>query len=550
MSNILPPSLPRTPSRRTVASENEQTEPTPPTTDSIPSKKSAFTTDEEGDRVAPPHPFLAYARRVRSFSSPLKINKTRYLLTFVDETTAHEWWKLMQEEYPDSQRESPQLFSFKSDRIPARAWENPRFAHLKNKWSYRQLEPNTPGEAMPNPDPKQSKRRSLGRMLSTPSLRTIGESNNFAPARHVRNDSIIEDPFTGSHSEMRNSIDLAELNRTLDRMQMMMNQTNLRMEALAEKQQMYAESLERLQSAAEANAQQISALTTQHQAGAISTKNMRSSIELNASHVKTVLERQMHEVDATERMEKQVKASMDRLDDMTKAQQSSNEEARATKYSVEKLAEQVQSILQHQRITDEKLEALASAMEHLSATTKLATSRSQSAGNPSAGSVGKVQTVLESHTANLTSLMNGQKSTHKTVQKTQTSIDALSADHAAFIERLDKLQTSTDQNAAQWKQQNERLQTSIDQNALLSKQRTEKQTAKIEQKVNLAMDTKVSKLEVNNEKRMNDLTKLCQNILEKVEETGKKTGCDHDVIPPPRKMNRRLIGYVYSRLGE
>ena len=461
----------------------------------------------------------------------------------------------MQEEYPDSARESPQLFSFKHDRIPARAWENPRFAHLRNRWSYRQLEGNQPGEPMQanNPDPKASKRRSLGRMLSTPSMRSIGESNGFAPARHVRNDSIIEDPFTGSHSEMRNSIDLAELNRTLDRMQMMMNQTNLRMEALAEKQQMYAESLEKLQSAAEANAQQISALTTQHQAGAISTKNMRTSIDLNASHVKTVLERQMHDVDATERIERQVKGSMTRLEEIAKAQQAGSDETRATKYSVEKLAEQVQSILQHQRLTDEKLDALAAAMEHLSATTKLATSRPQSTGSPSAGSVGKVQTVLEQHTVNLTSLMNGQKSTHKTVQKTQTSLEQLATHHTDLTGRLDKLQTTADQNAVLTKQQTDRLarlQTSTDQNAILSKQHAEKQTAKIEQKVSLAIDTRVSKIEASNDKRMNDLTKLCQNILERVEESGKKTGCDHDVIPPPRKMNRRLIGYVYSRLGE
>ena len=183
----------------------------------------------------------------------------------------------------------------------------------------------------------------------------------------------------------------------------------------------------------------------------------------------------------------------------------------------------------------------------------MATSRPPSSGNPSAGSIGKVQTVLESHTASLTSLINGQKSTHKTVQKTQTSLEQLSANHAAFLERLEKLQTSTDQNAALSKQQTERLarlQTSTDQNAILSKQHTEKQTTKIEQKVNLALDNKVSKLEASNDKRMNDLTKLCQNILDRVEESGKKTGCDHDVIPPPRKMNRRLIGYVYSRLGE
>ena len=43
---------------------------------------------------------------------------------------------------------------------------------------------------------------------------------------------------------------------------------------------------------------------------------------------------------------------------------------------------------------------------------------------------------------------------------------------------------------------------------------------------------------------------LCQTILLKVERASEQTKCNHDVMPPPRKMNRKLIGYVYGRPGD
>lgn len=62
--------------------------------------------------------------------------KSRYLLTFASATVANEWWLHVQHNFPDSSRPGPQLFSFKTDDLLAKAWRHPALEHLKSKWMY------------------------------------------------------------------------------------------------------------------------------------------------------------------------------------------------------------------------------------------------------------------------------------------------------------------------------------------------------------------------------------------------------------------------------
>ncbi|PNS14402.1 hypothetical protein CAC42_3688 [Sphaceloma murrayae] len=510
-----PTAMPHTPSRPTAPDK----EPTPSSSDTLNSKRDSFLTTSEGETLAPPHPFLAYARRVRTFSSPLKINRARYLLTFVDAGTAQEWWKLMQEEFPDSVRESPQLFSFKSDRVPARAWDNARFAHLKDRWTYRQLDDkeNQPSEVLEVQDRtvvtqrRASKRGSLMRMLSTPSLGTIGEGPQV---REIHNSPVLQDdPFTvpTPPRSTENSIDVLELNRTLDRMQMMMNQTNLRIDALAERQQMYTESMDRLQQALESTMMQMQSLTTQYSAGGISTKNMRNAIETNASHVRTVLERQASDNDRMDRLGNRMDDGFRRLDGLAETQRVSLLEIQDTKSAARQTAERVQTILDRQRAGDVKLDAIMSSLEH----NKTPAVAKSPPPTPSAGSVQRLQTAIEQQSTQLTGLISSQKASNKIVSKMQAAMEQIPDTDASVNKRMEEMQLAH-----------------------------AKEMKDLRREMRKLMDDRMGKLQTSQAENHDRLMKA---LASRPSQVTQMIQCDHDVAPPPRKMNRELAGYWYKK---
>ncbi|KAF2156285.1 hypothetical protein K461DRAFT_275402 [Myriangium duriaei CBS 260.36] len=506
--------LPQTPSRH-------DKDPTPPSSDTVGSdtKRDQFSADdEEGDTLAPPHPFLAYARRVRSFTSPLKINRARYLLTFVDVETSQEWWTLMQQEYPDSVRESSQLFSFKSDRVPARAWENPRFGHLKDKWTFRQLddkENQRPDKSAEKP-PRMSRRGSLMRMLSTPSLGTIGEISQPPTHQYHSPAHLPEDPFTEPTPprSIENSIDFGELNRMLERMQMMMNQTQLRIDVLAERQQMYVESLERLQTALEANSTHIQALATQHQVGAITTKNLRTAIEQNASHMRTILERQVHDVDREQQMENKMSACSQRVDEVMDMQRVGHIELRDVKGTVGQTAGKVQTILDQQKAGDEKLDAIMAALEKSPPSKK---QPERSSPTPSAGGIQRLQATIEQQSVQLAGLITAQKAGNKHTQKLATALDAVP--------------TSQDEN--------------MEQRLAALQAAHEKEMKQLKRDMTKVMNDKLEKLTAAQDAQFVAMREVVAKAVKKKPPT--VVQCDHDVAPPPRKMNKELLGYWYKR---
>ncbi|TKX24414.1 hypothetical protein C1H76_3361 [Elsinoe australis] len=540
-----PTVMPHTPSRPTASADKE---PTPPSSETITSKRDSFLTTSDGDTVAPIHPFLAYARRVRSFSSPLKLNRARYLLTFVDAEVAQEWWKLMQEEFPDSVRESSQLFSFKSDRVPARAWDNPRFAHLKDKWTYRQLDDkenqNHTGDEPPTLK-RVGKRGSLMRMLSTPSLGTIGEGPQAKGVMYNSPPRIEDDPFVvpTPPRTTENAIDVLELNRTLDRMQMMMNQTNMRIDALAERQQMYAESFDRLQQALESTMMQMQSWTTQYTAGGISTKNMRSAIETNASHVKTVLERQANDTDRMEKMHDRIGKMDDtvsklddrmedgfrRLDGLAETQRVSLLEIQDTKSATKQTAERVQTMLERQHAGDEKLDAIMSSLDQ----TKRPPSSKSSTPTPSAGSIQRLQTAIEQQSTQLTGLISSQKASNKIVSKMQASIDRIPATDEATNKRIQDVQEARAKEEAT---SNQRIQ---DMQAAHAKEMKD-----LRREMRKLMDTRLEKMQTAQNEHYDRMVKA---LASRPSQVNHIVQCDHDVAPPPRKMNKELAGYWYKK---
>ncbi|GAM83763.1 hypothetical protein ANO11243_017530 [Dothideomycetidae sp. 11243] len=520
----IPTAAPQTPPRCTSTDDKE---PTPPSSDTFGSNKldHLSTDSDESDHIAPPppNPFLAYARRVRSFSSPLKKNRTRYLLTFVDADAAADWWALMQHEYPDSVRESSQLFSFKSDRVPAKAWENPRFAHLKDKWTFRQLEDKenyASPERSAEKHPRLSKRGSLLRMLSTPVLGTIGEMPH-SRSRDVSPAHLTEDPFTEPtppHS-IEASIDFGELNRMLERMQMMMNQTQLRIDVLAERQQLYVESLERLQSGLEANSTHIQALASQHQLSAITTKNMRLAIEQNASHMRTILEKHVHDIDREQQMENKMQSYTQRVEEVMDLQRASHLELREVKSSTGNTADRMQTMLDKQKDGDKKLDAIMASLDQVSIDTKKPSSPRSSTATPSAGGMQRLQTSIEQQSAQLAGLITAQKTGNKHNLKMQASLESLGESNEQKMEkRIEQMQAAH-----------------------------KKEMKELRREMTKLMNEKIEKMQAVHEEHHEVLVKAIEARSRPVRKT--VVQCDHDVAPPPRKMNREMLGYWYKRPG-
>lgn len=80
--------------------------------------------DEEGGDL-----FYAYALRSDYDNSP------PYVLTFASSNTCSQWWSLVQQEYPESSRLSPQYFVLKSEHLE-HIQDDPKFFGLRNKWFY------------------------------------------------------------------------------------------------------------------------------------------------------------------------------------------------------------------------------------------------------------------------------------------------------------------------------------------------------------------------------------------------------------------------------
>ena len=220
---------------------------------------------------SPTLPFLAYGRRRSSFISPFQINKARYILSFADAETAQEWWTLMQSEYPDTLRESPNLFSFKSDRTPIKAWGNPKFAHLSDKWSYRQTDGKD--DKVTSQQQVSSHRRISS--ARTPLMPTVSEGHVFGGFEKLER---LEDPFTPAGGS---NMEFAQLNLASDHIQKSVSQSTLQLDALLEGQQASARGFQKLSTTIERMTQQMEALARRQQDHEIVLRELTAAATAN-----------------------------------------------------------------------------------------------------------------------------------------------------------------------------------------------------------------------------------------------------------------------------
>ncbi|OAL02042.1 hypothetical protein IQ06DRAFT_219057 [Phaeosphaeriaceae sp. SRC1lsM3a] len=92
-----------------------------------PQKQSLDGTKEEEEQVTGGGLFHAYALKSDYSNSP------PYILTFASAAICAQWWALVQREYPDATRPSPQLFVMKGADLEHIS-DNLRFYSLRHKW--------------------------------------------------------------------------------------------------------------------------------------------------------------------------------------------------------------------------------------------------------------------------------------------------------------------------------------------------------------------------------------------------------------------------------
>lgn len=518
---------------------------------------------------SPTLPFLAYGRRRSSFISPFQINKARYILSFADAETAHEWWTLMQSEYPDTLRESPNLFSFKSDRTPIKAWGNPKFAHLSDKWSYRQTDGKDDKVTSQQQVPSH-RRISSAR---TPLMPTVSEGHVFGGFEKLER---LEDPFTPAGGS---NMEFAQLNLASDHIQKSVSQSTLQLDALLEGQQASARGFQKLSTTIERMTQQMEALARRQQdheivlreltaaatannaAGdvqyrhqqAAALQSLQSVIEETCSRVQELYLKPPptpgpnHEI--LHELQEEVSQTSTLLKDLYNRPLPESNSAAQTE-SIQKLQKQLlQNTKAIRTLSDrpepvsstETLQKLHKEASQTSAILRGITDRLAAATTPAPVSAPNTELLqqlrkdITNNTTLLQTLSNDQKTTKKQLSTLHSTLDTTSTTQKALAARLKHTHTLAEAT-----------------NASISH-------------LSSTQDAKFTALEAKMDKQMQQMKKTMTLQFEKQQETFKgqldeilgavkgrnvvrSAECGHgEVLPPPKKIGRKIVGYVYEK---
>jgi hypothetical protein len=530
---------------------------------------------------SPTLPFLAYGRRRSSFISPFQINKARYLLSFADAETAHEWWTLMQSEYPDTLRESPNLFSFKSDRTPIKAWGNPKFAHLSDKWSYRQ----TDGK-----DDKVSHQQQVSshRRVSstrTPLMPTLNEGHVFGALERLER---LEDPFTPAGTS---NVEFAQLNLASDHIQKSVSQSTIQLDALLEGQQASARGFQKLSGTIERMTQQMEALARRQQdheivlreltaaatannaasdvqyrhQQAAALQSLQSVIEETCSRVQELYLKPPptpgpnHEI--LHELQEEVSQTATLLKDLYNRPLPENDTAQTE--TLQKLQKQLLQNTKAIRALSDRpepgsnTETLQKLQKEASQTTAIlrgitdrltaaATTTSAPTPAPHTDLLHQLQKDITTNTTLLQTLSSEQKTTKKHIAGLHSTLDTTTTTQKALSTQLKHLHTLA-----------ESTQTSVihlsstqDTKFAAYEAKMEKQMQQMKKHMSLQMEKQQEVFKGQLEKQQDVFKGQLDEILGAVRGRNvvKNAECGHgEVLPPPKKIGRKIVGYVYEK---
>ncbi|KAH0282992.1 hypothetical protein M436DRAFT_35396 [Aureobasidium namibiae CBS 147.97] len=520
---------------------------------------------------SPTLPFLAYGRRRSSFISPFQINKARYLLSFADAETAQEWWTLMQSEYPDTLRESPNLFSFKSDRTPIKAWGNPKFAHLSDKWSYRQTDGKD--DKVTHQQPIASHRRISS--ARTPLMPTVSEGHVFGALERLDR---LEDPFTPAGA---NNTEFAQLNLASDHIQKSVSQSTLQLDALLEGQQASARGFQKLSTTIERMTQQMEALARRQQdheivlreltaaatannaasdvqyrhQQAAALQSLQSVIEETCSRVQELYLKPPptpgpnHEI--LHELQEEVSQTSTLLRDLYNRPLPESDGAAQTE-SIQKLQRQLlQNTKAIRALSDrpepipntETLQKLQKEASQTTAILRGITDRLAAAANtppapvsaPNTELLQQLQKDMTTSTTLLQALSSEQRTTKKHLSTLHSTLDTTTLTQKALATQLKQTHTLA-----------QNTQTSLFH--LTSAQET--RFAALEAKMDRQTQQMKKTMTVQFEKQQEAFKGQLDEILGAVNGRNvvRSAECGHgEVLPPPKKIGRKIVGYVYEK---
>jgi hypothetical protein len=520
---------------------------------------------------SPTLPFLAYGRRRSSFISPFQINKARYLLSFADAETAHEWWTLMQSEYPDTLRESPNLFSFKSDRTPIKAWGNPKFAHLSDKWSFRQ----TDGK-----DDKVSHQQQLPshRRISstrTPLMPTVSEGHVFGALERLER---LDDPFTPAGAS---NVEFAQLNLASDHIQKSVSQSTVQLDALLEGQQASAKGFQKLSTTIERMTQQMEALARRQQDHEIVLRELTAAA--TANNAASDVQYRHQQAAALQSLQSVIEETCSRVQELYLKPPPTPGPNHEILHELQEEVSQTSTLLKdlYNRPLPEndpaQTESLQKLQKQLLQNTKAIRVLSD---RPEPVSNTETLQKLQKEASQTTAILRGITDRLTTAAATTTPMP-VPAQNTELLHQLQKdminnttlLQTlSSDQKATRkhLSNLNSTLDTTITTQKALATQLKQTHTLAETTKTSIthlssAQDTKFAALEAKMDKQMQQMKKNMSVQLEKQQEAFKgqldeilgavkginvvrSAECGHgEVLPPPKKIGRRIVGYVYEK---
>ncbi|KAG9564989.1 hypothetical protein KCV04_g17251, partial [Aureobasidium melanogenum] len=509
---------------------------------------------------SPTLPYLAYGRRRSSFISPFQINKARYLLSFADAETAQEWWTLMQSEYPDTLRESPNLFSFKNDRTPIKAWENPKFAHLRDKWSYRQ----TDGK-----DDKTSHQQlvSSHRRVSstrTPLMPTLSEGHVFGGFERL------EDPFTPAGAS---NMEFAQLNLASDHIQKSVSQSTLQLDALLEGQQASARGFQKLSATIERMTLQMEALARRQQDHEIVLRELTAAA--TANNAASDVQYRHQQAAALQSLQSVIEETCSRVQELYLKPPPTPGPNHEILHELQEEVSQTSTLLRdlYNRPlpdNDHSQELQKQLLQNTKAIRAL-TDRPEPVSNTE--TLKKLHKEASQTTAILRGITDRLAATEAPVPIAAPNTDLLQQLQKEMTKNTRLLQTLSSNQETSSKQLStlkSTLDTTISNQKLFTTQL--KQTHALAETtqasithLSSAQDARFSALEAKMDKQMQQMKRNFSAQLDKQQEVFKgqldeilgavrgrnvvrSAECGHgEVLPPPKKINRKIIGYVYEK---
>lgn len=222
----------------------------------------------------------------------------------------------------------------------------------------------------------------------------------------------------------------------------------------------------------------------------------------------------------SDRIHRSVSQTKSNMDALLEGQQANAKGMQKVQTTMDQMLHQVNVLDKRQQCHEEAMATMQSAIEE--------SAIEQSASGSDADHSSTLHAEVSENSAHLKTLLDSHKTAKKSIQKMQSTLDQQAASQKALAEQMEAIYAA-----------NVAIQASI-------KRMNDNQDARFE-KLLLAFDRHTTRTHEVMASQQDTLKATRNDIMGAIQD--RASACNHDVLPPPRKVNRKLVGYVYSREG-